>query len=78
MKNIKEVWVIVKDTNVCHGHGEFATEPVLAYSGWDVKATYPAFGTKELAQKYIDDNKVNCSRPHRLVFNDELEKSIER
>ena len=43
MKDYKYIWVIVRDTNVCHGQGEFATEPVLAFNGYDVKATYPAF-----------------------------------
>jgi hypothetical protein len=60
-----EVWVIVRDTNVVHGHGENASEMVLAYEGYDPKATHPAFLSERVAQAYVDYHHV-YGRPQRL------------
>jgi hypothetical protein len=56
---IKEIWVIVRDTNVVQGHGDSSNEMVLAYEGWDSRAIFPAFTSKKLANDYM--GKLNCS-----------------
>jgi hypothetical protein len=67
-----EVWVIVRDTNVVHGHGDNADEPVLAYKGYDVKALHPAFLSEKMAQDYIAGQPDNYRmRPQKLELQEE-------
>ena len=52
-----EVWVIVRDTNVVHGHGDRQMEPVLAYNGYDAEASHPAFTSEAAANRYLNGLK---------------------
>lgn len=38
-----EVWVIVQDTNVTHGQGDFEVEPMLAHKDYNPNDVFPAF-----------------------------------
>ena len=62
---MKEVWIIVRDTGVCHGHGDYMNEPVLAYKGYDTGDIYPAFNSKEIAKEYINKNNI-IGRPQKV------------
>ena len=65
-----EVWVIVRDTNVVHGHGDSQVEPVLAYHGWDVEASHPAFTSEMAANLYLGELPFGL-RAKRLELREE-------
>ena len=67
--DMSEIWVIVRDTNVVHGHGDNSDEMVLAYKGYDSKAVFPAFTSKENAQTFMDKNCIGVfgRRLQRMV-----------
>lgn len=66
-----EVWVIVRDVNVVHGHGDSGSEPVLAYKGWDTSDLHPAFTSQKAAQSWIDGNQYFGFRAQKLALREE-------
>lgn len=67
-----EVWIIVREINVCHGHGDYVKELVLAYDGYDSKAIYPAFMSSAAANGYLDGVAHSSGlRAHKLELREE-------
>lgn len=65
-KKSTEVWVIVRDTNVVHGHGDSSSEMVLAYRGYDPTAVFPSFPSEAAAITYIMVCGIVGFRPQKL------------
>jgi hypothetical protein len=47
-----EVWVIVQDTDVTHGHGDSGIEPMLAHNHYNPNDVFPAFTSVEAATEF--------------------------
>lgn len=66
-----EVWVIVRYTGVVHGHGDNRDEPVLAYKGYNVDDSHPAFMSKKAANRYLKGLEAYGLRAKKLELREE-------
>jgi len=59
---LDKVFLIVDKGSSTSGHGMSSSYVNLGHNGWEpeLETLYPAFATRELAVKYMEDNDILC------------------